>query len=56
MSDAQIEALLMHYIDLYREPGWRSYVKDRVNQMATEYPSVFGHFPARMSAAYPTKD
>lgn len=52
--DEHAEALLAHYIDLASNPGWKRYAWDRVNQMATEQPAMWGQLPERMKAHFTT--
>lgn len=44
-----IEALKW-YADLYEKPGWSDYVRQRVRELAREFPEVFGELPDRMTA------
>lgn len=37
------ETLLAHYVRLAQEPGWRQYVRDRLDTMARE--PMYANFP-----------
>jgi hypothetical protein len=41
-----LQKALEWYAHLARQPGWKSYVWHRVNEMAREHPAVFGDLPA----------
>lgn len=40
---SQAETLLQHYVRLAQEPGWRQYVRDRLETMARE--PMYADFP-----------
>ena len=43
--------LLAHYVTLAKEPGWKAYVWDRVQQMAAEEPDLWGDMPKLLTQA-----
>jgi hypothetical protein len=41
---------LRWYVHLASQPGWSAYVWHRVNEMARDFPLVFGELPALLTA------
>jgi hypothetical protein len=49
------DELLLWYIDLAREPGWKAYVWQRVQELAKNNTGMYSHFPVELVAALRTE-
>jgi hypothetical protein len=45
-----LEQAVEWYVHLAKQPGWKFYVWERVQQMAADYPALYGELPQRLTA------
>ena len=48
---AHQSALLLHYVNLAQQDGWKQYTWQRVQQLSRDCPSLYADFPKLLTVA-----